>query len=188
MIRLALATAALCCAGAACAVPMSKDAYKAQELRIEADYDAAQTRCKPLAGNGRAVCKEQARGERDIAQAALALQYKPSADNDEKLRIAKAEAAYAVARQRCKTLDGDGREICSKDAKAVLAAARADAKLQKDVVAQQMRSDDLVRERTEREEKIAQAQFDAARDRCEMLPGDGRDNCLADVKRRFGTR
>jgi hypothetical protein len=186
MIRLALAAAALCCAGAACAVPMSKDAYKAQELRIEAEYDAAQARCKPLAGNGRAVCKEQARGERDIAQAALALQYKPTAENDEKLRIAKAEAAYAVARQRCKTLDGDGREICSKDAKAVLATARADAKLQRDVVAQQMRSDNLVRERSEREEKIAQAQFDAARERCDRLPEDGRDNCLRDAKRRFG--
>jgi hypothetical protein len=186
MIRLALAAAALCCAGAACAAAMSKETYEAQQVRVEADYDAAQARCKALAGNGRDVCRQQARGERDIAQAALALQYQPTADNDEKLRIARAEAAYAVARQRCKTLDGSGRDICNKDARAVLAAARAEAKLQKDVVAQQMRSDTVVRERTEREEKIAQAQFNAARERCEMLPDEGRDNCLRDAKRRFG--
>ena len=179
--------AALAFVGAAAhATPMSREAYKAQEVRIEAEYDAAQARCKPLKGNARDVCKEQARGARDIQQAELALQYKPTADNDEKLRIAKAEAVYAVSLQKCKPLDGDAREICRKDAKAVFAGAKADAKLQKDVVAQQMRSEGIVRERTERDDKVAEAQFNAARDRCEMLPADGRDVCLQDARRRFG--
>jgi hypothetical protein len=185
--RHALLAAALSVTGvAAHAVPMSREAYKAQELRIEAEYDAAQARCKPLKGNARDVCKEQVRGARDIAQAELALQYKPTADHDEKLRIAKAEAVYAVSLQKCKPLDGNAREVCRKDAKAVFAGARAEAKLQKDVVAQQMRSDGIVRDRTERDDKVAEAQFNAARERCEMLPGDGRDACLLDVKRRFG--
>jgi hypothetical protein len=182
-----LALAALALFGvAAHAAPMSKEAVKAQELRIEAEYDAAQARCKPMKGNARDVCKEQVRGARDIQQAELALQYKPTVENDEKLRIAKAEAIYAVSLQRCKPLDGNAREVCRKDAKAVFAGAKAEAVLQKDVVAQQMRSDGVVRERTERDEKIADAQFNAARERCEMLPADGRDLCLQDARRRFG--
>ena len=171
---------------AAHATPMSREAYKAQEVRIEAEYDAAQARCKPLKGNARDVCNEQVRGARDIQQAELALQYKPTADNDEKLRVAKAEAIYAVSLQKCKPLDGNAREICRKDAKAVYAGAKAEAKLQKDVVAQQMRSDGIVRDRTDREDKIAETQFNAARERCEMLPAEGRDVCMQDARRRFG--
>jgi hypothetical protein len=184
--RIAIAAAVALLGTGAHATPLSREAYKAQEVRIEAEYDAAQARCKPLKNNARDVCMEQVRGARDIQQAELALQYKPTADNDEKLRVAKAEAVYAVSLQKCKPLDGNAREVCRKDAKAVFAGAKADAKLQKDVVAQQMRSDGIVRERTEREDKIAEAQFNAARERCEMLPGDGRDLCLQDAKRRFG--
>jgi hypothetical protein len=183
--RIALLAAALVGA-AAHAAPMSREAHRAQELRIEAEYDAAQARCKPLEGNARDVCKEQARGARDIQQAELALQFKPTADNDEKVRLAKADAVYAVSLQRCRSYDGNAREVCRKDAKAVYAGAKTEARLQKDVVAQQLRSDGIVRERTEREEKVAEAQFNAARERCEALPGDGRDACLLDVRRRFG--
>jgi hypothetical protein len=183
--RIVLAAAALV-GVAAHAAPISREAHRAQELRIEAEYDAAQARCKPLKGNARDVCKEQVRGVRDIEQAELALQYKPTVENDEKLRIAKAEATYAVSLQKCKPLDGNAREICRKDAKAVMAGAKAEAKLQKDVVAQQMRSDGIVRDRSDRDEKVAAAQFNAARERCEMLPADGRDVCLQDARRRFG--
>jgi hypothetical protein len=185
-IAAGLAAAALLGAAGAQAQAMSKEAYKAQEMRIEADYSAARAHCKALDGNARDVCRDQVRGERDVQQAELALQYKPTPDNDEKLRLAKAEAAYSVSLEKCRPLDGLAREVCRKDAKAVFADARAEAKLQKEVVAQQMKSDGLVRERTEREEKIAQAQFNAARERCEMLPGEGRENCLLDARRRFG--
>ena len=183
--RITLLAAALFAVGAH-AAPMSREAYKAQQLRIEAEYDAAQARCKPLKGNGRDVCQEKVRGVRDIQQAELAMQQKPTVENDEKLRMAKAEAVYAVSLQQCKPLEGNAREVCRKDAKAVLAGAKAEAKLQKDVIAQQLKSEGVVRDRTEREEKVAEAQFNAARERCEMLPGEGRDTCLQDVRKRFG--
>lgn len=120
--------------------PMSKEVRKAQLERIEAEYDAAQTRCKPLERRARGICREQARGARDIAAAELELAYQPSADNDENLRLARAEASQAVALERCKALEGNAREVCRKDAKAVFAAAKADASLQKEVVAQQLKS------------------------------------------------
>ena len=73
--RITLLAAVAFVGAAAQAAPMSKEAFKAQELRIEAEYDAAQARCKPLKGNSRDVCKERVRGARDIAQAELALEF-----------------------------------------------------------------------------------------------------------------
>lgn len=181
-----LATALFCAAGAQAAGAMSKDLYKAQQVRIEAEYDAAQARCKPLKGNHRDVCNERVRGARDIQVAELALQYKPTAENDEKLRVAKAEAIYAVAVQGCKTMDGNAREVCRKDAKASFAGAKAEAKLQRDVVMPELRSQTVVRERTEAADRQLEAQFAAARERCEMLPGEGRENCMLDARKRFG--
>lgn len=188
--RIACLAVALCCAAgvqAADGGTISKEAYKAQQERIEAEYDATQARCKPLDRTARNVCNEQARGGRDVALAELDMQYKPTADNDEKVRLAKAEATYAVSLERCKSLEGNAREVCRKDAKAVFAGAKAEAKLQKEVVAQTLRSDNVVRQRAEVSQREAAAQYAAARERCEMLPGEGRENCLADARRRFNS-
>jgi hypothetical protein len=187
--RLACLVTALCCAaGAHAAGPegtMSRDAYRAQKQRIEAEYDATQARCRPFDRSARNVCNEQARGARDIAVAELQMQFKPTADNDEKVRLARAEAVYAVSLERCKPMEGNAREVCRKDAKAVYAGARAEAKLQKEVVAQSLHSDRVLRERSDAAERQNEAQFAAARERCEMLPGEGREACLADARRRF---
>lgn len=187
--RIACIAAALCCAAAAHAAgpegTMSKEAYKAQKERIEAEYDATQARCKPLDRTARRVCNQQARGARDIAAAELDMQYKPTADNDEKVRLARAEASYAVSLERCRALEGNAREVCRKDAKAVLAGAKAEAKLQKDVVARSLRSGGVVRERAEAGGRQVEWQFAAAQERCEMLPVEGREHCLADARRRF---
>lgn len=171
--------------GATTPAPMTKEQAKALQVRIEEQYDHAQARCKRVEGRARELCNEQARGDRDIQAAELDLRMQPSADNDEKLRLARAQAAHSLALVKCKSLDGPARGVCRADAKSVLASARADAKLQKQVVAQALRSDETVRERTLAAERAAEAQFKAARERCELLPGEGRANCLADAKKRF---
>jgi len=188
--RFACLAALLCCAAGAQTLgagkaPMSKEAYRAQQQRIEAEYDATRARCKPLDRTARNICNEKARGARDIAAAELDMQMKPTADNDEKVRMARAEAVHAVSLQTCKTLEGNAREVCRKDAKAVLAGARAEAKLQKDLVAQSLKSDRLVRASSPADPGQAEAQFAAARERCDMVPGEGRESCLADARRRF---
>lgn len=164
---------------------LTTEEVKAHKVRIEEQYDQAQSRCRRVQGHARELCNEQARGERDVQQAELQLQAKPSAENDEKLRVAKAEAAYSLALVKCKSMDGQARSVCRKDAKMVFNEAREEAKLQKEVSGQQLRAALTVRERSDQQERVAQAQFNAARERCEMLPGEGRSNCLADLKRRF---
>ena len=186
MFRIACLAAALACSAAAAATPaLSKDEIKANEVRIEEQYDQAQARCKRVEGHARELCNEQARGERDVQAAQLRMQAQPTAENDQKLRLAKAEAAYATALVNCKAMLGPARSVCRDDAKAVFESAKADAKLQKDVVAQSLNAENTVRERAAQAERIAQAQFTAARERCEMLPGEARSACLADARQRF---
>ncbi len=184
--RIACLAAALACMAAAHAEsPMTRDEAKAQLVRIEEHYDQSQARCKRVQGHARALCNEDARGERDIEVAQLQFQVEPTADNDEKLRLAKAEARYAKALIECKEMDGQSRDVCRQDAKSVYEDAKADAKLQKEVAAVTLRSEDMVRVRTAESERIAQAQFNAARERCEALPPEGRLNCMEDVRKRF---
>lgn len=191
-IRTALLAAALGCAATAYAAPpfanpaLSKDEVKANMVRMEEQYDQAQTRCRRLQGQARALCNEQARADRDIGIAELHMRTQPTADNDQKLRLAKAEAIYAKALVGCKTMDGQARSVCRDDAKRVFRSAKSEANLQREVAEQLLRSENTVRERTTVADKLAEAQFNAARERCEMLPGEGRANCLADARTRFG--
>jgi hypothetical protein len=190
-IRLACTALLLAGAGAAQALPLvdkalSRDDVKAQKVRIEEQYDQAQSRCRRVQGHARELCNEQARGERDVQQAELQFQAEPTGDNDQKLRVARAEAAYSLALVRCKDMDGQARDVCRKDAKSVFNEAKAEAKLQREVSEQELRSAVTVRDRTAQQEKLAETEFNAARERCEILPGEGRANCLLDAKKRYG--
>jgi hypothetical protein len=187
-----LAAATLVAAAAAHAAPpladpvMSQEDVKAQKVRIEEQYDQSQARCKRLQGTGRALCNEQARGERNIQEAELQLRMEPTADNDEKVRLAKAEATYAQSLVRCKEFDGQARRVCRADARTTYDEAQTEAKLQKEVVAQELRSENTVRERTAAADRAAEAHYKQARERCETLPPEGRVNCIQDVQQRFG--
>jgi len=190
-IRLACTALLLAGAGAAQALPLvdkalTKDDVKAQKVRIEEQYDQAQSRCRRVQGHARELCNEQARGERDVQQAELQFQAEPTGDNDQKLRVARAEAAYSLALVRCKDMDGQARDVCRKDARSVFNEAKAEAKLQREVSEQELRSAVTVRDRMAQQEKLAETEFNAARERCEILPGEGRANCLLDAKKRFG--
>jgi hypothetical protein len=186
-IRIACLAAALACMAAAHAAPvLTPEEVKAHKVRIEEQYDQAQTRCKRVEGHARELCNEQARSERDIQAAELRMQAEPTPENDQKVRLAKAEANYAVALVKCKAMVGAARSVCRDDAKAVFNGAKTEARLQHDVVAQTLRAENTVRERTAQADRIAAAQYNAARERCEMLPGEARMACLNDAKQRFG--
>ena len=190
-LRIACLALLAACAAGAHAAPLqidpllTQEEVKARKMRIEEQYDQSQAGCRRLDGHARDLCQEQVRGERDIQQAQLDMDVEPTADHDEKVRLARAGAALSVAMVRCKEFDGQARAVCRDDAKANYAQAKEDAKLQKEVVAQQLRSENTVRERTLQAEKIAEAEYNAARERCAMLPDEGRANCLADAKKRF---
>jgi hypothetical protein len=191
-IRIACAIAALGWAAAVQAAPqlvrdtMTQPEVKANLVRIEEQYDQSQTRCKRVEGHARELCQERARGQRDIQAAELEFRVQPTAENDRKLRLAKAEAVYSQSLVNCKDFEGQSRTVCRRDAKMVFEDAKTEAKLQNQVAEQILRSENTVRERTQDAERIAEAEYNRARERCEMLPDEGRLNCVTEAKQRFG--
>ena len=104
-------------AGAAFAADrMSKEAYKADKDRIEAEYKSAAEACKKLSGNAEDVCKAQAKGNERIAVAELDAKNKGTAKARYDARVARAEAEYSVAKEKCDDLAGNAKDVCVMDA------------------------------------------------------------------------
>src|ERR1043165_3050074 len=97
---------------------MSKDEHKASKDRIEADYKAAKASCDSLSGNAKDICVAEAKGKEKVAKAELEAQYKPTERNRYDVRIAKANADYSIAKEKCDDRAGDEKKICMKEAKA----------------------------------------------------------------------
>ena len=186
MIRvlLLLAVAGVC--GSAAAQALGKEEYRAHLERVEAEYDAAMARCKPLQDNQRDLCKLHARGTRDVARAELRAQHKPEPANQEKVAMARAEAAYAVAKEQCDDAKGHARDVCRKDAKAAFAAARAQAKSVRSALASGEYSKETQRRREEARIEQSSALYAAGKERCDALAGTAKDLCIADLRKRFG--
>lgn len=178
-----LAGCALLAAWSNASAAMEREEYAAHKDRITAEYKAAQARCKPMKDHARDLCEVQAKGIRRVARAELDAQYKPSVRNTEKVLMARAEANYALAKERCNEADGDARDICRKDAAAAFAGARADAKGAKAAAEQGERSREARRQRAEEQND---ALYAAGKERCDALSGQAKDLCMADLKKRFG--
>lgn len=127
--KLLMLTAVMSCAFAGQAMALTKEEYKAQGDRISADYKAGRDKCAALKDNAKDICTAEAKGTEKTAKAGLEAQYKPSPRNDEKLSLAKADAAYDVAKEKCDDLKGNDKDVCIKDAKAAQVKAKEDAKV-----------------------------------------------------------
>src|SRR4051794_17601796 len=97
--KLLMLTAVMTCVFAGQAMAMTKEEHKAQGDRISADYKASRDKCKAMKDNAKDICVAEAKGNEKIAKAELEAQYKPSPRNDEKVAVAKGDAAYDVAKE-----------------------------------------------------------------------------------------
>ena len=122
--RIALLTLALACIGSSSAFAMTKEEHKVQKDRIEADYKVAKAKCATFSANAKDICHAEAKNVEKVARAELEAQYKPSASADKKVKNAKAEGAYDVAKQKCDDLKGDAKATCIKDARAARDSAK----------------------------------------------------------------
>jgi len=118
---------ALLFSASATAQGLSKDQYKAAKQKITAECAAAKTACDSLSGNTRDICIAEARGKEKIAKAEVLARHKPSLQTHHKVRVASAQASYAVALERCDDLAGNVKDVCVEEAKAAQASALADA-------------------------------------------------------------
>lgn len=113
--------------GALAVQGMPKNEYQAAKDRITADYKSAKARCDSLTANAKDVCMAEAKGNENVAQAELEVRNNPSDKARSAVGIAKAEAAYAVARQKCDDRTGNDKTACVKEAQAKEARAKANA-------------------------------------------------------------
>jgi chromosome segregation ATPase len=169
--------AALLALGLAAAGPalaeerMTREAYKAERDRIEAEYNAAKERCDKLSGNAEDVCETQAKADRRIAEANLDARNKGTAKARADARLVRADAQYDVAKQKCDELSGNAKDVCVKDAKAAHARARAEAKADRSADASTA---------------TRETDYRAALARCDRLNGDPRATCIAEAKAKYG--
>ncbi len=125
----ALLLAACGFAGAAHAGPPARTEYRLDHEKAQAAYRLDSVRCRQLQGDARQLCKVEARGRFQVAKADIDLKFKHSPANEDRLKLANAEAAYGLAAQKCGSLAGNAKDVCKADAKASLAATRAEVRL-----------------------------------------------------------
>ena len=119
-------------------------------------------------------------------------------DASYKVRVARADADYAVAREKCDDLAGNVKDVCVKEAKAAAVAAKADAKAQMKITnANETAAGTSAKSNSKARETRADTRKDAASDKrdadyavakekCDAFAGDAKTNCLNQAKARFG--
>jgi hypothetical protein len=190
-VSLALSTGAM-------AQSLSKNDYQAGKDKIAAEYKLAKTNCGTLSGNPKDICVAEAKGTEKVALADLEASYKPTRENRYEARVAKAEADYAVAKERCDDKAGNAKDVCMKEAKAAETTAKADAKAQlKTSDANATADDKAAAAHSKANEQAAEASKDAstakidaeytvAKEKCDTLAGNAKDVCVNEARVRFG--
>jgi hypothetical protein len=161
---------------------MSRDAYKAEKDRISTAYKADREHCRSMSGNAKDICIAEAKGHEKVAKAELDAKMKNTERARYDVRIAKADAEYDVAKERCDDRRGNDKDVCVKEAKAQYTRAKADAKVAKaegDPAAVQSARRDAAEDKRDADYKVA-------KERCDSLKGDAKDRCVQDAKARFG--
>jgi hypothetical protein len=174
--KASLLVTAILCLSTAQAGLASKSDYQAGKTRIGADYKAEKAACSALSGNSKDVCVEEAKAHEKVALAELEFAHTGSTKDSNKLIVAKAESAYAVAKEKCDDKAGNDKDVCVKEAKAIETKALADVKLGKKIDAAV--KDDV---QTKRD-----ADYKVSIEKCDSMAGDAKTSCVATAKASFG--
>ncbi len=113
------------------APPMTEQEHGAARDRIAAQEKAEARACKRLKGNARDICHAQAQGQAKVARARLDAQYAPGPEAEQQVKYARADAEYAIARERCDDARRDARSRCLRQAKEAREALERHAKVEK---------------------------------------------------------
>jgi hypothetical protein len=164
---------------------MSREDYRAEKEAIETQHRSAERECRSMSGNARDICQAEADAKAKIRNAELEAAYQPSEKADYNVSIAKAEATYAIAKEKCDDEKGNAKDVCVKDAQAAETASKKDAKAEYRAATSDDKRD-ARSARNEADEDKREARYVAAKERCESLDGDARDQCKRDVKEKYG--
>lgn len=97
---------------------MSPAVYGQLKREIEADARQALGNCRDAHGVEREVCRAEARSAERVKKAELHARYHGTVSAQKEIRLARAKAAYDVAKARCGAYPGDARSDCLRAARA----------------------------------------------------------------------
>ena len=149
---------------------------KAHKASIAATYKADKAACASLAGNTKDICMEETKGREKVAKAELKYAASGKPADQTKVLNAKAEVAYAIAKERCDDKAGNAKDVCVKEAKAIEIKALADAKMNKQIG--EAKKDDMQAKKD--------ADYKVAIEKCDALAGDAKSGCVSAAKAKFG--
>jgi hypothetical protein len=95
--------------------------------------------------------------------------------NEYKAAVARADADYKAAKDACKPKQGNDKDVCMKEAKAEHTKVVADAKAR-------LKAKDA---RADAREDTMVAQYKVAKEKCDALSGDAKDQCVKDAKLKY---
>ena len=174
-------------AGAADKTTMSRDAYKADKDKIEAQHKTDRAQCSSLSGNAKDVCQAEAKGKEKVAKAELEANYKNTDKARNDARVAKADAVYDVAKEKCDDMAGNQKDVCVKEAKAAHTKSKADAKVANvSNKAAQASAEKQADARKDAREATRDAQHTVAVAKCDTISGARKDACVKQAKVQFG--
>ena len=174
-------------AGAADNKTMSRDAYKADKDKVEAQYKVDKEHCASMSGNAKDVCQAEAKGKEKVAKAELEANYKNTDKARNEAREARADADYDIAKEKCDDMSGNQKDVCVKQAKAAHTKAKADSKVAKvDTTTTRASADKRADVRKDAREDTRDAQYKVALEKCDAMNGAAKDQCVKSAKMQFG--
>jgi len=158
------------------AASMNKADYNAARTRISADYKTQRSACASQTANAKDICVEEASAKQKVARAELEYGYSGKPADLTKVKVAKAESAYAVAKEKCDDLAGNAKDVCVEEAKAVEVKALADAKMGQQIGEAKLDADEAKRD----------ADYKVAVEKCDAMAADAKASCVNAAKVSFG--
>ena len=171
----------------AAATPISKDAYDMAVRNADAQYKVDKDACSPRSGNAKDICLAEANGKEKVAKANAEAAYKATPKAREDARVARAEATYNVAKEKCDDVSGNAKDVCVKEADAALVRAKADAKV--DRVAADTQQDSTAKQadaRQQAERDKRDADYKVAIEKCDASAGPAKNTCISNAKLQYG--
>lgn len=161
---------------------------------IASDLKIDMVVCDTMAGNAKDICSARAKGHQKVTHAELNAKENPGAKSTQRLSLAKAEAAYDEAIERCDDKSGNVKNVCVTEAKGARNTAKAEADAQRKTAdahkitskANASAANKASDARQDANAEKRESQFGVAKEKCDALSGDAKDACLKNAKASFG--
>ena len=158
--------------------PITKDAYDVAIKNADAQGRMDKDACATRSGNAKDICLAEASGKEMVAKADAEAAYRNTPKEREGARVARAEATYNVAKERCDDLAGNPKDVCVKEADAKVDRVAADSR--QDATTKQADAT------TEANTLKRDADYKVAIEKCDALAGTAKDSCVSNAKGQYG--